>query len=82
MAPSFVMTNYSVSDGITPSLVLQKHTQQFRHTVVNSRLKKCAAAEIVPQLGYHLANLQRDFDRMIDPLGRLTQVEPICKLRP
>jgi hypothetical protein len=64
MAPSFVMTNYSVSDGITPPLVLQKHTQQFRHTVVNSRLKKCAAAQIVAQLV-----LQRDFDGMVDRLA-------------
>ena len=69
MAPSFVMTNHSVSDGITPPLVLQKHTQHFRHTVVNSRLKKCAAAQIVAQLGHHLADLQRDFDGMVDRLA-------------
>jgi hypothetical protein len=30
MAPSFVMTNESVTGEMTPPLVLQKHTQNFR----------------------------------------------------
>ena len=35
MAPSFVTTNKSVAGEITPPLVLQKHTRQFRHIMVN-----------------------------------------------
>jgi hypothetical protein len=43
MASSFVTTNESVTGGMTPPLVLQKHTQHFRQTMVNWRLKKSNA---------------------------------------